>query len=71
MNEAILDSDHLKNIVKEQARIALVNYDAAQKNHDNLRQLTDIVAQQSKQVAVLISIIGDLLEELANQKKRV
>lgn len=71
MSQTIIELDDIKNIVREQSRIALINYDAAQKNHDNLRQLADIVAEQSKQVAALISMIGDLLEELANQRKRV
>lgn len=60
-----IDLDSIKAIVREQSRIALINYDAAQKNHDNLSRLSEIVAEQSRQVAVLISTIGDLLEAIA------
>lgn len=68
MNGTTIELEDIKNIVKEQSRIALVNYDAAQRNHDSLNQLAEIVATQSRQVAVLISLVGDLLEELARSR---
>ena len=68
MNGTTIELEDIKNIVTEQSRIALINYDAAQKNHDSLNQLAEIVATQSRQVAVLISLIGDLLEELAQSR---
>ncbi len=63
-----IELDHLQAILTEQARIALVNYDAAQKNQLSLCKLSEIVALQSKQVAVLIATVGDLLEALEQSR---
>jgi DNA-directed RNA polymerase subunit L len=65
-----IDGEHLKAILVEQARIALVNYDAAHSNHESIQKLTLIVAEQSRQVTVLIATIGDLLEALENSRIR-
>lgn len=69
MNESIIELNDLKNIVTEQARIALVNYDASKTNHDHLKQLTEIVAEQSRQVTVLVATVGDLLDAMARSRE--
>lgn len=56
-----IDTEHLKAILVEQSRIALVNYDAAHKNHENLEKLLAIVVEQSHQVKVLVATVADLL----------
>lgn len=65
----IINNNHLQAILIEQARIALVNYDAAMKNQSSLCKLSEMVAEQSKQVAILLATVADLLESFEQSKK--
>lgn len=64
-DSSTIDVDHLQAILKEQARIALVNYDAAQRNHESILKLMAIITEQSKAIDGLIATVGDLLETMA------
>lgn len=62
-----IDKNHLEAILTEQARIALVNYDAAQRNHESILKLMTIITEQSHRIDELLATVGDLLEALESQ----
>jgi len=54
----------LQSTMLESSRIALVNYDAAQTNQQNLQQLLEIVILQSKRIDTLVGTVAQLLDAL-------
>lgn len=58
---------HWRQILQQQAHIALINYDAAQSNHTSLQKLFEIVVEQSSQIEALVGAVAELLEALENR----